>query len=120
MASPRGPIIDGSSCQYFSARTFCHRSPMALAEYGAIGTIIKLPQGAILFREDDAGDRVFVLCSGHVKLSCASRVGRTMNLKISSPGDVLGLSAVISGSCFEVSSEKLEPTLAILYLRMDF
>ena len=120
MASPRVPGIDSSSCQYFSSRTFCHLSPIALAEYDAIGTIIKLPQGAILFREDDAGDRVFVLCSGHVKLSCASRVGRTMNLKIASPGDVLGLSAVISGSCFEVSAETLEPTFANVVRRMDF
>src|SRR5260370_34334728 len=95
MASPRGPGIDCSSCHYFSSRTFCHLSPIALAEYLAIGTLIKLPQGAILFREDDAGDRVFVLCSGHVKLSCASRVGRTMNLKMRSQRDVLGLSEAI-------------------------
>src|SRR5260370_24735015 len=120
MASPRVQGIDSSFCPYFSSRTFCHLSPIALAEYDAIGTIIKLPQGAILFREDDAGDRVFVLCSGHVKLSCASRVVRTMNLKIASPGDVLGLSALISRSCFEVSAETLEPTSANVARPIDF
>jgi hypothetical protein len=43
-----------------------------------------------------------------------------MNLKIASPGDVLGLSAVISGSCFEVSAETLEPSLVKVVCRMDF
>ena len=119
-ASQRVPSVVYSSCQYVSSRMFCHLSPAALAEYDAIGTVIKLPQGAILFREDDTGDRVFVLCSGHVKLSCVSREGRTMNLKIASPGEVLGLSAVVSGSCFEVSAETLEPTFAKVVRRVDF
>jgi len=33
-----------------------------------------------------------------------------MILKIAQPGDVLGLSAMISGTCHEATAETLEPT----------
>jgi CRP/FNR family transcriptional regulator len=49
------------------------------------------------------------LCEGKVKLSCASSEGKTLNLRIALAGDVLGLSAVVSGSPFEVTAEALEP-----------
>jgi hypothetical protein len=39
---------------------------------------------------------VFVLCTGRVKLSTCSHEGKTIITKISQPGDVLGLNAVIS------------------------
>jgi CRP/FNR family transcriptional regulator, cyclic AMP receptor protein len=42
-----------------------------------------------------------------------------MNFKIAFRGDEPGLGAVISGSCFEVSAEALEPTVAKLIRRED-
>ena len=99
---------------------FCNFSPATLEDYDTIGTILTLPKGTILFREADAGNRVYVLCIGHVKLSCISKEGKMMNLKIASAGDVLGLSAVIAGSPFEVSAEALEPTTAKVIRRADF
>jgi CRP/FNR family cyclic AMP-dependent transcriptional regulator len=84
-----------------------------------IGTPKTLPQGTILFREHDAGDSVLVLCSGQAKLSCTSRDGKVLILKIAVPGDVLGLGAVISGSRFEVTAETLEPVQAKTIPRDD-
>ena len=71
-------------------------------------------------REDDAGDRVIVLCTGRAILSCASEGGRVMNLKIAMPGDVLGLSAVISGSRLEISAEAMEATVAKIIPKDEF
>lgn len=51
----------------------------------------------------------FVLCSGRVKLSTTSRDGKVLILKIAEAGDMLGLSAVISGTAFEVTAETSAP-----------
>jgi CRP/FNR family cyclic AMP-dependent transcriptional regulator len=97
------------NCEHRSHRMFCNLSEAALADFDAIGTPKTFPQGAILFREHDASDSVLVLCSGQAKLSCTSRDGKVLILKIAVPGDVLGLGAVVSGSRFELTAETLEP-----------
>jgi len=71
-------------------------------------------------REEDPANQVFVICRGQVKLSCVSKEGRTLNLKIAVSGEVLGLSAVISGSPFEVTAETMAPTDVSLIPRDDF
>jgi CRP/FNR family cyclic AMP-dependent transcriptional regulator len=55
-----------------------------------------------------------------VKLSCTSKDGKTLILKIAMAGDVLGLGAVISGSPFEVTAETVEPTEIKYIRRADF
>ncbi len=98
-------------CAYRSERLFCNLGTEALAAFDAIGMQIQLPAGAILFEESERADGVFVICSGQVKLSCSSREGRTLILRIARPGDVLGLGAVVSGTSLEVTAETLEHTM---------
>lgn len=88
---------------------FCNLSPEELADFDRLGVQMTVPKGAVLFHEDDPSASVAVICSGQVKLSCSSREGKTMIVKIAMPGDVLGLGAVISGSRYEVTAEALEP-----------
>jgi CRP/FNR family transcriptional regulator len=107
-------------CTFRPARAFCNLAPLALAGYDSIRTVAKIASGAVLFREFDPATRVFVLCSGYVKLSCSSKDGKLMNVRIASPGDVLGLSAIISGAPYEVSAEAIEPTVAKIVRRADF
>ena len=90
-------------------RTFCNLDNSALDEFGTIGRQRLFRKGETLFREDSANDGVFVICTGQVKLSCCSREGKTLILKVAVPGDVLGLGAVISGSKYEVTAETIEP-----------
>lgn len=123
--SPLSKILSNNStdcldCQYRSVRMFCNLQSEALADYNRIGTVVTLPAGATLFREGDAADRVLIICTGLVKVSCNSKGGRVLNLKLAQPGDVLGLSAVISGSRFEVTSDTVEPTVAKVIRRADF
>ena len=87
---------DCLSCRSRISSLFCNMSPSTLADYNRIGSLHAYPPGTVLLREDQAGDRVLVLCSGRVKLYCESRSGKTLNLKIALAGDVLGLSAVLS------------------------
>lgn len=72
---------------------FCNLGEPALEDYGAIGTEIMPPKGRILFRERWQSTGIFVVCTGKVKLTCTSRQGRVLILKIATPGDVLGFSA---------------------------
>jgi CRP/FNR family transcriptional regulator len=99
---------------------FCNLAPAALADFDKLGASISLPKGAILFREGDSGDRVHILCDGKVKLSCSSKEGKTLNLKIALAGDVLGLNAVISDEPFEVTAEALEPVSLKQIRRAEF
>ena len=85
---------------------FCSLGAGALDDFESIGAHSTLPRGAKLFQENSPSQGVFVICSGQVKLSCTSREGRTLILKIAMPGDVLGLGAVISGSKYEVTARR--------------
>lgn len=108
------------TCEYRSLRMFCNLSPEALLDFDTIGVQMTVPHGAILFQEDDPGDSVVVICQGQVKLSCTSKDGKTLILKIANSGDVLGLSAVISGTRMEVTAEAIIPTQVKNIRRDDF
>jgi CRP/FNR family transcriptional regulator, cyclic AMP receptor protein len=97
-------------CELRSLRTFCNLDRSALDSFQKIGVQKLLRRGEALFHEDCANEGVFVICTGQVKLSCSSRAGKTLILKVAVPGDVLGLGAVISGSKYEVTAEAIEPT----------
>jgi CRP/FNR family cyclic AMP-dependent transcriptional regulator len=107
-------------CEMRSLRMFCNLTASALADFNAIGVKATLPRGAKLFQEDECSGGVYVICTGQVKLSCTSREGRTLILKIAMPGDVLGLGAVISGSRYEVTAETVQPTEIKNIRREDF
>jgi CRP/FNR family transcriptional regulator len=68
-----------------------------------------LPAGAILFVEGQIPRGIFVLCSGRVKLSTASREGKVLILKFAEAGEELGLSAAISGMNYEMTAETATP-----------
>jgi CRP/FNR family cyclic AMP-dependent transcriptional regulator len=108
------------TCELRSLRMFCNLDAEALAEFGSIGVQATLPKGTKIFQEDGPSSGVFVICTGQVKLSCSSKEGRTLILKIAMPGDVLGLGAVISGSRYEVTAETIEPTEIKNIRREDF
>ena len=108
------------TCELRPLRMFCNLSAEAFADFGSIGVHATPPKGARLFQEDGRSNGVFVICNGQVKLSCTSREGRTLILKIAMPGDVLGLGAVISGSRYEVTGETTEPTQIKSIRREDF
>jgi CRP/FNR family transcriptional regulator, cyclic AMP receptor protein len=99
---------------------FCNLHEEALTHFNSLGVPAPKPSGARLFREGESGNTVYVVCSGQVKLSCTSKEGKTLILKIAMPGDVLGLSAAITGSPYEVTAEAIEATQIKAITRNDF
>jgi CRP/FNR family transcriptional regulator len=61
-----------------------------------------------------------VLCSGKVKLTASSSGGRSMIVRVAEPGEILGLSAVVSNGAYEVSAETLEPSQVNFLPRPEF
>ena len=122
MRAPYGlQIIESCmACPHREDRLFCNLSPAALKHLSEITGSATYPKGATLFVEGQASRGVFILCNGHVKLSTSSADGKTLILRISEPGDLLGLPATISGKSYEVTAEVIEPTQANFISRTDF
>jgi CRP/FNR family transcriptional regulator len=76
-------------------------SAAALRDLQAIMLDVEYPEDSLLFDEDQALKGVFVLKSGMVKLTVTSEEGKTLILRLVRPGEVIGLSAAISGSPYE-------------------
>jgi CRP/FNR family transcriptional regulator, cyclic AMP receptor protein len=50
-----------------------------------------------------------VLCQGQAKLATTGNEGRTLILRIAKPGEVLGLSATVTGGPYELTCETMQP-----------
>jgi len=97
------------ACKLRKNQWFCSLSPDGVRTIGEASHITTYPAGALLFVEGQTPRGVYVLCSGKAKLSTTSREGKVLILKIAEAGEVLGLSAAISGQAFEVTAETTEP-----------
>jgi CRP/FNR family cyclic AMP-dependent transcriptional regulator len=122
MRAPYGlEIIESClSCPHREDRLFCNLPPAAVHALSAITSAAVYPKGATLFVEGQFPRGVFVLCSGRVKLSTSSADGRTLILRMSESGEVLGLPATVTGKPYELTAEVIEPTQANFIGREDF
>jgi CRP/FNR family transcriptional regulator, cyclic AMP receptor protein len=111
MKTPYGLEIVESclTCRLRKDQWFCGLSPDVLRLLSAASHLSTYPGGAVLFVEGQVPRGAFVLCSGKAKLSTTSREGKVLILKIAEAGEVLGLSAVISGEPFELTAETAGP-----------
>jgi CRP/FNR family transcriptional regulator, cyclic AMP receptor protein len=100
-------------------RLFCDLSPDALRAFDAIKNIVPCTRGKVLFDEGQPARGVFVLCEGRVKLSVSSESGRRLILRIAGPGEVLGLSAALSGQPYEVTAETIDNARVAVIRRKD-
>jgi CRP/FNR family transcriptional regulator len=95
----------------------CDLSGDPLRDFDAMSLTGFYPRGAKLFVEGQCPKGVFILCSGRAKLSIGSSNGRSL-MRIAEQGEILGLSATLSGSPYEDSAEMLEPG-QVNFIRRD-
>lgn len=95
-------------------------SPITLQAFERIKVESTYPKGAILFTQGEPPRRVFVLCDGQVKLSLYNGAGKTFIVRVAQPGELLGLSALISGTPYELTAETLETCRMNLVRREEF
>jgi len=120
--SPYGLEIVESclTCKLRADKIFCNLPHATVQALEAIKYTTAYPKGAVLFVEGQAPRGVFILCRGRVKLSICSSDGKTLILKIAEAGEVLGLSASVSGKPYELTAETLDPCQVNFVKREDF
>ena len=106
-------------CVQRSDRVFCDLEPEALAAFDGIKSTQTCSKGTVLFREGQTARGVFLLCEGRVRLSICSESGRRMTVRVAGPGEVLGLSAAVSGGRYVVTAEALERVQVAAVRRKD-
>jgi len=122
MRAPYGlEIIENCvTCPHREDRLFCNLPASGVQRLSMITSASSYPKGATLFVEGQAARGVFILCAGRVKLSTTSIDGRTLIVRISEPGEVLGLPATVTGKLYELTADVLEPAQANFIARADF
>ncbi len=106
-----GPMSDG---------LFSGLPAHALRQLAGIHSAHNYPSGAVLFQEGEPAGGIFLLCSGAVKLSVGSSHGDSLLLRSAGPGEILGLSATLTGQGHEVTAETTSPSQLVFIKRKDF
>jgi CRP/FNR family transcriptional regulator, cyclic AMP receptor protein len=103
-----------------SDRIFSGAPAHALRQIAGAYSAHDYPSGAILFQEGEPADGIFLVCRGAVKLSVGSSHGDTLLLRSVGPGEILGLSATLTGQGHEVTAETTTSAQLVFIKRKDF
>lgn len=95
-------------------------SPAAQKDFLSLATASSYPANYVLFSEKEAPRGVYMVVEGEVKLSINSSEGRRLSLRIARKGEILGLTATLSGSPYEVTAETLYPAKIAPIARREF
>lgn len=106
-------------CTLRPDRLFCDLPNNVLQAFDSVKENLSCPRNTVLFREGQAARGVFVLCEGRAKLSVCSESGKRLTLRVAVPGEILGLSASLTGSAYEVTAELLDNAQVALVKRKD-
>jgi CRP/FNR family cyclic AMP-dependent transcriptional regulator len=99
------------NCKLRKEGWYCSLSSDLLKSFTTLSHLTTYPGSALLFVSGQIPRGAFILCSGKVKLSTTSKEGKVLVLKVAEPGDVMGLSAAISGEAYEITAETVGPCL---------
>ncbi|MBZ5660194.1 MAG: Crp/Fnr family transcriptional regulator [Acidobacteriia bacterium] len=108
------------TCPHREERLFCNLPPAAVQRLSTITSPSSYPKGATLFVEGQAARGVYIVCTGRVKLSTSSIDGKTLIVRLSEPGEVLGLPATVTGTSYELMAEVVEPAQVNFISTADF
>ena len=122
MNSPYGlEIIEScADCGIRSGGYFCDFDADLLKSFENLKYATVFPKGAVLFVEGQTPRGIFMLCTGRVKLTTCSSDGKALITRIAEGGEVLGLSATVSGRPYMATAETLLPCQVNFIKRADF
>lgn len=111
MNSPYGLEVNDSctDCKVRSAGHFCDFNSELLKSFETLKYATVFPKGAVLFVEGQSPRGVFMICTGRVKLTTCSSEGKALITRIAESGEILGLSATVSGRAYMTTAETLTP-----------
>ena len=113
MKTPYGlqMIEDCTTCTLKKHGWYCELSENIAATLTHDSHRTTYPGGAILFVEGQTARGAMILCSGKVKLTTTSKEGKVLIFKMVEAGEVIGLSAMISGDPYQMTAETVGPCL---------
>jgi CRP/FNR family transcriptional regulator, cyclic AMP receptor protein len=94
---------------YRKGEFFKALSAAALADLEPLLAPSSYPSNIVLFNETQPTSGIYVVLDGEVKLSINSSDGRRLAFHIAKAGEVLGLSATLSGGAYEMTADTLYP-----------
>jgi CRP/FNR family transcriptional regulator len=98
---------------------FCSLSENGLNVLESTRHPASYPSDSMLFAEGQAARGAFVLCSGKVKLFTTSREGRVFIVRVAVAGEILGLSAAMTGQNHTLTAETAGPCHVNFLARRD-
>ncbi len=111
---------DCDRCELHDQTFFCEFEKAALAAFEGIKITHTYPKGSSLFIQGQPATGIYMLCQGRVKLCTYSRDGKAIILRVTEPGEVLGMSAVVTESVHEATAEVVEPCQVNFVGKQDF
>ena len=122
MQSPYGLDVNDSciTCKIRTEGHFCDFDSELVSKFESLKYATVFPKGAVLFVEGQSPRGVFMLCTGSIKLTTCSSEGKAVITRIAEGGEVLGLSATVSGRPYMATAETLIPCQVNFIKREDF
>lgn len=84
--------------------------PVALSALRALETVELYPRNSEFYSEGESPEGIYILHTGCAEISIADNQGRKLVLGLARPGDILGLSAVLSGKHYEETAAAAIPS----------
>ncbi|MEO9254210.1 MAG: Crp/Fnr family transcriptional regulator [Tepidiformaceae bacterium] len=91
-----------------------------LAALASRGKECTFPEGAVVFREGEAGDSLHVIMHGRVRISVTSAQGTEATLSFIDRGDCFGDMAIFDGGARTATATAVAPTRTFVVTREDF
>src|SRR6201996_8356634 len=78
------------------------------------------PAGAVIFSQGDAGDALYGVITGRVRISASGPDGKEMFLNIMEPGDTFGEIALLDGNPRTATASVMAPSELLIIAREPF
>lgn len=122
MTRPPASRVHPHPCSACSVqRSFCSLSDNLRVVFDGLKTSAAYSRGEVVFHEANPCHRVFVVCTGSMKLVTSSSEGKVLLLRFAGPGELLGISeAVLGNSSYQCSAIAAEPSVLAIIPRDTF
>ena len=105
------PVIESClTCVVREDRLFCGMPPEVLTGLNRLRRTASYPEGAWLYVEGELPRGLFIMCAGKAKLAAAGKDGKSVTFREVLPGEVMGLSCVVSGRPYQTSAQTTAPS----------
>ncbi len=127
MTTTTGTTESTAGAQLLTARAVLERNYLfrdlpddTIDRVAALASRRSYAKNTIVFSQGDAGDALFGVASGRVRISACGPDGREVFLNIMEPGDAFGEIAVVDGRPRTAGAVTIDPTVLIVIRRADF